>query len=65
MLPDNKQKSLYVAQWAVRVTPIQQEPQNLTGGALNINHVGAQHCRKPLGQSVGQSINKQEPSFLY
>jgi hypothetical protein len=29
------------------------------------NHEGARHCRKPLGRSVRQSFNKQEPSNFY
>ena len=29
------------------------------------NHVGARLCRKPLGRSVGQSYNKQEPTNFY
>ena len=29
------------------------------------NHVGARHCRKPLGRSVSQPFSKQKPSNFY
>ena len=38
---------------------------NNCSGLKNYNHVGARHCRKPLGRSVRQSFNKQEPSNFY
>ena len=33
--------------------------------SITKNHVGARHCRKPLGRSVRQSFNKQELSNFY